>query len=153
MAPEHGASGILQQIREGGDRLVQKYHPRRIGIGFGGPVNQQTGHAVKSHQIRGWDEFPLGDWSQENLKTPAIIGNDCDCAALAEAVYGAGRTAGATRAAGMARRRNDMVGIDRPVLRNAVATESHGYHNITKEEEKRSKKERENVLRLRVSAL
>lgn len=86
-----GAEGILQQIRETGAELARTHDIERIGIGFGGPVLADQGRVIRSHQIDGWDDFPLAAWCQENLGRPAVIGNDCDVAAVAEARCGAGR--------------------------------------------------------------
>lgn len=89
-----GAEGILAEIARSAPALVREHAIERVGFGFGGPVNSKTGTATKSHQVAGWDNFPLAQWCQKNLGKSAIIGNDCDAAALAEAKYGAGRGAG-----------------------------------------------------------
>lgn len=86
-----GADGILEQIREAGTRLLETHRVNRVGIGFGGPVDQRAGRVITSHQVAGWDGLPLATWCEENLGVPAVLGNDCDCAALAEARFGAGR--------------------------------------------------------------
>jgi glucokinase len=88
-----GSAGILEQIANAAPALIQRYGVKQIGIGFGGPVNSQQGMVLKSHQIEGWDNIPLVRWCQETLQLPARLGNDCDCAALAEATFGAGRSA------------------------------------------------------------
>jgi glucokinase len=89
--PQHGAAGILRQIRELGGALVQTHAIQRVGFGFGGPVDTSQGRVIKSHQVQGWENFHLGRWCQENLGVPAIVGNDCDVATLAEAHFGAGQ--------------------------------------------------------------
>ena len=86
-----GAAGILEQIEEAGTKLLAAHDVKRIGIGFGGPVNQPAGCVITSHQVAGWDNIQLAAWCQEKLGAPAILGNDCDCAALAEARFGAGQ--------------------------------------------------------------
>ena len=91
---DRGAAGIRAQIESSGRALCQKYHLQNVGIGFGGPVNKISGTTTKSHQIAGWESFPLASWCQERLQMQAVIGNDCDVAALAEARLGAGRGAG-----------------------------------------------------------
>ncbi len=48
---------------------------------------------VKSHQIAGWDDFPLAQWFEQKLGVPAVVANDADTAGLAEALHGAGRGA------------------------------------------------------------
>lgn len=89
--PTRGAAGILEHIDSVGAALLQKYPIERIGIGFGGPCNAETGRTTKSHQIDGWEDFPLVDWCRNTFQKETRISNDCDVAALAEARYGAGR--------------------------------------------------------------
>jgi glucokinase len=64
---------------------------RGVGVGFGGPVDDATRSVIKSHQIAGWDGFPLADWLGSALGLPVTLGNDADVAGLAEALFGAGR--------------------------------------------------------------
>ena len=86
-----GADAIREQILEAGRLLFDKYPIERIGYGFGGPVNSATGRVITSHQVEGWTDFPIVDWTREAFRVPVRLGNDCDVAALAEATYGAGR--------------------------------------------------------------
>ena len=86
-----GAEGIMRQIAEVATRLMADHPIAAVGIGFGGPVDVATGRVTKSHQVAGWDDFPLADRCSELLGVPVVLGNDCDCAALAEARFGAGR--------------------------------------------------------------
>ncbi len=86
-----GAAGIREQIRTVGRALVQRHHVSRVGYGFGGPINAATGYVTTSHQISGWDNFPLVQWTEQELGVPVVLSNDCDAAALAEARYGAGK--------------------------------------------------------------
>lgn len=91
VAPEQGAAGILRQIQAAAGPLIQRHSVKGIGCGFGGPVDRERGRAIKSHQIEGWDDYPLAEWLQRSFNLPAAIGNDCDVAGLAEARFGAGR--------------------------------------------------------------
>jgi glucokinase len=91
-----GADGIRRQILAAVPELLQKSNLNRsqlrgAGIGFGGPVDDHTRTVIKSHQIQGWDGFPLADWIADMLGMPAVLGNDADCAGLAEALFGAGK--------------------------------------------------------------
>ncbi|GAB5537238.1 MAG: ROK family glucokinase [Rubricoccaceae bacterium] len=86
-----GAPGILAQIKQAATRLNTRYQLDGIGIGFGGPVDSQTGTVITSHQVDGWDGFELAAWSEHALGLRAQVGNDCDVAALAEARFGAGQ--------------------------------------------------------------
>src|SRR5438552_5453116 len=92
--PAVGAGGIRQQIASALPDLLRDAHVSRsqlkgAGVGFGGPVDDRTQTIVKSHQIAGWDDFPLAAWLSEQLGVPAVLGNDADVAGLAEALFGA----------------------------------------------------------------
>ncbi len=89
--PARGGEGIREQIRDVGRSLIAQHPIERIGIGFGGPVFGSKGIVQKSHQVAGWENFPLAAWCETELGRPTRLGNDCDCAALAEASFGAGR--------------------------------------------------------------
>lgn len=90
-----GAEGIRRQITAAVPELlgragVGRDAVRGVGIGFGGPVEDATRTVIKSHQIEGWDNFPLADWITDLLGWDAVLGNDADVAGLAEALFGAG---------------------------------------------------------------
>jgi len=93
VAPDRGAAGILEQIDKAAAVLIRKHRVTRIGIGFGGPVDTSRGCVVKSHQIAGWDDFPLVAWCERTLGFPTVIDNDCNVGSLAEARFGAGAPA------------------------------------------------------------
>ncbi len=86
-----GARGVLDQIARAAPPLIERHRVGAIGIGFGGPVDGAGRRAITSHQVTGWDDFPLADWCQHELGCDAVVGNDCNAAALAEARQGAGR--------------------------------------------------------------
>lgn len=91
-----GADGIRRQIVNAVPELLAKAGLQRgdlrgVGIGFGGPVDDTTASVIKSHQIQGWDNFPLADWITDMLDLPAVLGNDADVAGLGEALFGAGK--------------------------------------------------------------
>ncbi|MCS7271737.1 MAG: ROK family protein, partial [Gemmataceae bacterium] len=95
--PAAGSQGIRQQLQQAiPSLLTQAGIPiaqlRAAGIGFGGPTDDATQTVIKSHQIAGWDGFPLAAWVSELLHgLPTVLCNDADVAGLAEARYGAGR--------------------------------------------------------------
>lgn len=86
----NGANGIQQQIEEAFQKLKGRRIITSIGVGFGGPVNHQTGKISVSHQIGGWEGFDLKEWLQQLTGVPVFIDNDANIAALGEAVHGAG---------------------------------------------------------------
>jgi glucokinase len=96
VVPADGGAGIRKQILDAVPGLVARAglesgQLRGMAYGFGGPVDDTTRRVLKSHQVHGWDDFPLADWSEEHLGVPCVLGNDCDVAGLAEALFGAGR--------------------------------------------------------------
>ena len=62
----------------------------RIGIAVPGPVDPKKGIVYKAPNIGSWLEFPLGGVVEKRHKTPTIIGNDANLAALGEWKHGAG---------------------------------------------------------------
>jgi glucokinase len=96
VVPADGADGIRKQIEGAVSELLANAKRGReefkgVGIGFGGPVDDATRTVIKSHQIAGWDGFPLAAWIEEITGLPAVLGNDADVAGLAEALFGAGK--------------------------------------------------------------
>ncbi len=94
--PAAGADGIRRQITAAVPEMlaqsgIDRAQLQGVGIGFGGPVDDATRTVIKSHQIEGWDGFPLADWIGEITGLPAALGNDADVAGLAEALFGAGK--------------------------------------------------------------
>jgi glucokinase len=87
----HGRRGILRQFEQIIPALLRAHRVRKIGVGFGGPFDIETGRAVRSHQIAGWDGFPVMQWFTRRFKLPVAVENDQNCAGLAEALCGAGR--------------------------------------------------------------
>lgn len=118
-----GASGILAQIEQTAKPLIQQHDIKRVGYGFGGPLEGATGTIKTSHQIHGWDQFPLKDWTEKTLGVPAVVRNDCDSAAIAELKFGAGAgknslfyiTVGTGVGGGLVLN-SQLVGTDRPAI-------------------------------------
>ncbi len=87
--PEQGARGIKKQIRETLDK-IRLHSVSSIGIGFGGPVDHQTGKILTSYQVSGWGDFVLQEWLEKLTRIPVWIDNDANVAALGESLFGAG---------------------------------------------------------------
>jgi predicted NBD/HSP70 family sugar kinase len=88
---DRGAAGIRDCLAEAVAGLAEQWRPAAVGAGFGGPVDWRTGRIAHSHQVAGWDGFPLADWLAERAGAPAFVENDANTAALGEARHGAGR--------------------------------------------------------------
>jgi glucokinase len=85
-----GAAGIQRQIETTLRESLTTRSPIAIGVGFGGPVDWQTGQIARSHHIEGWSGFELAAWLHGLTGLAVKIDNDANVAALAEATRGAG---------------------------------------------------------------
>lgn len=99
IVPENGAEGVRAQILDAVAALLGRVDGKSeagsisaVGVGFGGPVDAVEGVVATSHQVSGWDEFPLAEWLCNSLGVArAVVQNDADAAGLAEARFGAGK--------------------------------------------------------------
>lgn len=91
--PEQGAEGIKKQILDGLDK-IRLHTVSAIGIGFGGPVDHQSGRILTSYQVPGWGDFVLQDWLEKLTLIPVWLDNDANVACLGESLYGAGVNSG-----------------------------------------------------------
>jgi glucokinase len=91
-----GGEGIRRQIVAAvpellSDAKLSRSDLRGVGVGFGGPTDDDTQSVIKSHHIAGWDGFPLAAWLSDVTGLSTVVCNDADVAGLAEALHGAGR--------------------------------------------------------------
>ena len=82
--------GIRRQLESAFDRLLAKWRPVAIGVGFGGPVDWRRGIIARSHHVEGWAGVELGQWIRSATRLPVRVDNDANVAALGEASRGAG---------------------------------------------------------------
>lgn len=88
--PGQGAKGIKKQIKEALDKIML-HSVAGIGIGFGGPVDHESGKILRSYQVPGWGEFVIQEWLERLTGIPVWIDNDANVAALGESLHGAGK--------------------------------------------------------------
>jgi glucokinase len=62
-----------------------------IGICAPGPLDPRTGVAINPPNLPGWRNFPLASLISKSYRLPVRVDNDGNAAALAEAIWGAGR--------------------------------------------------------------
>jgi glucokinase len=84
----HGAVAIKDLIEAG---LKKFGKVDGVGVGFGGPVNRQTGVIWTSYQVEGWKGLNIPEWLGKVASAPVVVDNDGNTAALAEAIAGAGK--------------------------------------------------------------
>jgi glucokinase len=62
-----------------------------IGICAPGPLDPRTGVVINPPNLPGWRNFPLAALISKSYRIPVRVDNDANAAALAEAIWGAGR--------------------------------------------------------------
>lgn len=83
-----GASKIRDLIEKG---LTEFGHLDAIGVGFGGPVNRNTGEVWTSYHVQGWTGFNIREWLRDLTNAVVALENDANVAALGESIAGAGK--------------------------------------------------------------
>ncbi len=79
---------IIAELMEHAGRMRAKV--RRIGVGFGGPVDFEEGIVLLSHHVAGWEGMPLRHELKNRFRTPVIVDNDANAGTLGEWRFGAG---------------------------------------------------------------
>lgn len=74
-----------------GDMLARRPEIRRIGVGFGGPLETATGRVLVSVQVPGWKDFALKEWFESRFGRETIVVNDTVAGGYAELKLGSGR--------------------------------------------------------------
>lgn len=65
----------------------------RIGIGFGGPVDADTGTTRVHYRRPGWENFPIAERFEAAFDAPVLLDNDANVIALGETCCGAAANA------------------------------------------------------------
>jgi glucokinase len=96
MASNDGPAAGLASVTQAIDQVLSKAKSedgalRGIGICAPGPLDPNTGVILNPPNVPCWRNFPLKDEVAQKYKVPVRVGNDANAAALAEALWGAGR--------------------------------------------------------------
>lgn len=82
-------SNIMDSVKKVAGKSIDKVEC--IGIGAPGAVIFKKGIVTYPPNLPGWKEINLKDILKKEFKTTIKVDNDANCAALAEAKYGAGK--------------------------------------------------------------
>ena len=91
---EEGREAVLDDIADAVEQLRARFGGAGfygIGIGVPGFIDIEKGVIVGTHNLLGFDGFPIRDDLSRRLQTPVILENDANAAALGEKWMGAGR--------------------------------------------------------------
>lgn len=89
-------SAMMSEVIALGQQLLSEKHVPdghlvRIGVGFNGPVDARAGKIIQSPRVAGWENYPIADQVEEAFGAAALIDNDANLIALAEATFGVGQ--------------------------------------------------------------
>ncbi len=89
-----GRDAVLDDMAASIDELRRKYGVADlvgVGIGVPGFIRMKEGVIAGSHNLLGFDGFPVRDELSRRLDTPVVLENDANAAAMGEKWAGAGR--------------------------------------------------------------
>ena len=91
-----GALSIRSWLTKEIPGLLKKYTSKNnfvkcACVGFGGPIETETGKVLLSVQVPGWEDFELRNWFESEFHIPAYILNDTVAGGYAELLIGAGK--------------------------------------------------------------
>ncbi|MDI6731846.1 MAG: ROK family protein [Candidatus Margulisbacteria bacterium] len=90
-----GKQQVLKNIIKAIHMLInsRKASIRAIGIGAPGPILYENGIVIDAPNLPGWKRVNLKQILEKKFLVPVFVDNDANCAALAEARFGAGKNA------------------------------------------------------------
>ncbi len=88
-----GKARVISNISKVIDTLIKshKVKIKAIGIGAPGPILYEKGIVVEAPNMPGWKRVHLKEIFEKEFRVPVFVDNDANCAALAEAWFGAGK--------------------------------------------------------------
>jgi glucokinase len=91
--PTLAAGGLDVSLRQVWKAVEAALTPEveAIGLCAPGPLDPASGVVMNPPNLPGWRNVPLARLAKERFRLPVEVENDCNAAALAEAVRGAGR--------------------------------------------------------------
>lgn len=86
-----GPQYIIEKLQNTIEIIKENKDIGGIGIGMPGPLNPYEGVVLSPVNLPDWDSVPLASILSKQFHVPCYIENDCNVAALAEALEGAGK--------------------------------------------------------------
>jgi len=90
-----GKKQVIKNIKKAVETLAKSIRGKilKIGIGIPGPIDYKKGLVIDPPNLPGWKKVNLGEELSKFFKVPVFLDNDANCAALGEALFGAGQRA------------------------------------------------------------
>jgi glucokinase len=92
---KRGRDAVIVEMTSAIQELATKFKGKSqlmgVGIGVPGIIDKRTGMLRDSPNLPGWDDYPVRDEIERRLKTPVVLENDANAAALGENWLGAAK--------------------------------------------------------------
>jgi glucokinase len=86
-----GPQAMIEELLLHARQLVERYPAvSGVGVSIGGPLDAERGIILSPPNLPGWDEIPLLQILEQNLRLPVRIEHDAAACCLAEYSWGAG---------------------------------------------------------------
>jgi glucokinase len=102
----------------------------RLGIGVPGPILYKSGIVIEPPNLPGWKQVNLKKILEKRFRVPVQLDNDANCAALAEAKFGAGKKARDFLYVTVSTGIGGGIIIDRQLYRGAIGAAGEFGHMI-----------------------
>ncbi len=89
--PEHVVNEMCNAIRSLSAKFSSSHRLVGTGIGVPGIIDMETGTVRQSPNLPGWADYPVRQEIEKRLRTPVVLENDANCAAMGEKWMGAAR--------------------------------------------------------------
>src|SRR3989338_1901375 len=92
---QKGKKQVIDNLKKAVYTLIrgQKVKISCLGLGVPGPILYEKGIVIEPPNLPGWKQVNLKKILEKEFKVPVHLDNDANCAALAEAFFGAGQKA------------------------------------------------------------
>ncbi len=127
-----GKKQVIENIKKAVYALIrgQRTQISCIGIGVPGPILYEKGIVIEPPNLPGWKRVNLKKILEKEFKVPVHVDNDANCAALAEAYFGAGKRARHFIYVTISTGIGGGIVIDRKVYRGATGSAGEFGHMI-----------------------
>jgi glucokinase len=92
---ERGPDAIIAELDECIGTMIRRHGNENalgIGISCGGPLDSRSGRILGPPNLPGWDDVPIVQHFRDKWGLPTALQNDANACALAEWMYGAGKS-------------------------------------------------------------
>jgi glucokinase len=127
-----GKAAVIDNLKKAIKTLMHGSRAKSccIGIGVPGPILYEKGIVIEPPNLPGWKRVNLKKILEQEFKIPVFVDNDANCAALAEARFGAGKKARHFIYITISTGIGGGIIIDRKVYRGAIGAAGEFGHMI-----------------------